>query len=413
MTGQAYCRRWTPDTHPLKILDPIDRSAKLARLRNVKMARSAHAYVRGSTGRFYEWLDSTHATALPDGPAIWICGDCHVGNLGPVANTFGRVEIQLRDFDQAVIGNPAHDLIRLALSLASAARGSNLPGITTARMMEQVIEGYVHAFDPDNEAGMAKSKRPKSVRVALKRALARSFRHLADERTEGEAAKIPIGKRFWKISEDEWITVEAMFGSEEMGRLATALRERSNDAAIEVLDCAYWVKGCSSLGKLRYAVLLDVDQSATRRDKLCLIDIKEAARAAAPRTRGARMPRDNGERVVTAARHLSPFIGDRMQPGRLFDKSVFVRELLPQDLKLEIDRIGQSEAQKAAFFLASVVGAAHARQMDGKTKEAWQKELMRNSTKTLEAPSWLWTSVVELLALHESAYLDHCRRYSI
>jgi uncharacterized protein (DUF2252 family) len=397
----------------LKSFDPSDRSRKLAGLRNVKMARSPHAYVRGSTTKFYEWLNSSHATALPEGPAIWICGDCHVGNLGPVANTFGRVEIQLRDFDQAVIGNPAHDLIRLALSLASAARGSNLPGVTTARMIEKVIEGYVHAFDPENDAAMAKLKRPKPVRDALKRALGRSFRHLAEERTGGAAAKIPIGKRFWAVSDEERKAVEAMLTTSEMGRLATALRERPNDARIEVLDCAYWVKGCSSLGSSRYAVLLDVDQCATRGDKLCLIDIKEASRAAAPRTRGARMPRGNGERVVTAARHLSPFLGDRMQAGRLLDKSVFVRELLPQDLKLEIDRIGQGEAQTAAFFLASVVGAAHARQMDGETRQAWQKELARNATKTLDAPSWLWTSVVELLALHESAYLDHCRRYSL
>jgi uncharacterized protein (DUF2252 family) len=102
-----------------------------------------------------------------------------------------------------------------------------------------------------------------------------------------------------------------------------------------------------------------------------------------------------------------------MQAGRMLNKSVFVRELLPQDLKLEIDRIEQDEAQHAAYFLASVVGAAHARQMDDKTKQAWQKALARNSTKTLEAPSWLWSSVVELLSLHESAYLDHCRRYSL
>jgi uncharacterized protein (DUF2252 family) len=32
--------------------------------------------------------------------------------------------------DQTVIGNPARDLIRLGLSLATAARGSDLPGIT-------------------------------------------------------------------------------------------------------------------------------------------------------------------------------------------------------------------------------------------------------------------------------------------
>jgi uncharacterized protein (DUF2252 family) len=97
--------------------------------RNLKMARSAYAYVRGNTIKFYEWLDSLKIGALPEGPPVWICGDCHVGNLGPVADAKGRVEIEIRDLDQSVIGNPVHDLIRLGLSLASAARGSDLPGV--------------------------------------------------------------------------------------------------------------------------------------------------------------------------------------------------------------------------------------------------------------------------------------------
>lgn len=109
------------------------------------MARSAHAYVRGNTLRFYQWLESSNAK-LPEGPAIWICGDCHVGNLGPVADANGKVEIEVRDLDQTVIGNPAHDLIRLALSLAMAARSSDLPGVTTALILEQVIEGYCAAL---------------------------------------------------------------------------------------------------------------------------------------------------------------------------------------------------------------------------------------------------------------------------
>lgn len=48
-------------------------------------------------------------------------------NLGPVANAEGEIDIQIRDLDQAVIGNPAHDLVRLALSLATAARYTNPP----------------------------------------------------------------------------------------------------------------------------------------------------------------------------------------------------------------------------------------------------------------------------------------------
>lgn len=107
---------------------PSERSAILKTQQQLKMARSAHAYMRGNTLQFYEWLQTGSALSLPKGPAIWICGDCHLGNLGPVANSDGDVELEIRDLDQTVIGNPAHDLIRLALSLATADRGSDLPG---------------------------------------------------------------------------------------------------------------------------------------------------------------------------------------------------------------------------------------------------------------------------------------------
>ncbi len=126
---------------------PKKRVALLADRRNAKMARSAHAYMRGNTVKFYEWLETTRGKALPEGPPVWICGDCHVGNLGPIANLEGRVDIQIRDLDQTVVGNPAHDLIRLALSLATAARSSDLPGVTTARMIEEMVVGYRSALN--------------------------------------------------------------------------------------------------------------------------------------------------------------------------------------------------------------------------------------------------------------------------
>jgi uncharacterized protein (DUF2252 family) len=125
---------------------PQERQNILTQARNLKMARSAHAYVRGSTVKFYEWLDSSRRCQFPDGPPVWICGDCHVGNLGPLADAKGRVLIQIRDLDQTVIGNPAHDLIRLGLSLASASRGSDLPGVTTARILEELVAGYQSAL---------------------------------------------------------------------------------------------------------------------------------------------------------------------------------------------------------------------------------------------------------------------------
>ena len=98
--------------------------------RELKMSRDAHAYVRGSTAQFYDWVYNAEHS-IPEGPRVWICGDAHVGNLGPIANTESHVEVELRDLDQTVPGNPAHDLVRLALSLAMAARSSALPGVVT------------------------------------------------------------------------------------------------------------------------------------------------------------------------------------------------------------------------------------------------------------------------------------------
>jgi uncharacterized protein (DUF2252 family) len=387
-----------------------DRSRILTERRNIKMARSAHAYVRGNTQKFYEWLDSANGLKVPQGPAVWICGDCHVGNLGPIATSKGKIDIQIRDLDQTVIGNPAHDLIRLGLSLASAARGSDLPGVTTAKMLEQLIEGYEQAFNEVAEGTEEEIEQPEAVKVAMKSALNRKWKQLAKERIEDTKPTIPLGKRFWPLSKEEKKEIKTLFSNEKVRRLITSLRSRDDDASVQMLDAAYWMKGCSSLGSLRYAVLLGIDG---KDGEICLIDIKEAVKALAPSYPKAKMPKDNAERVVQGAWHLSPALGERILAERFQDHSVFLRELLPQDLKFEIEHLNRDEAMKVAKFLASVVGKAHARQMDAAIRQAWQKELARNRSKSLDAPSWLWSSVVELITTHEGAYLEHCRKYAM
>jgi uncharacterized protein (DUF2252 family) len=388
-----------------------DRQLVLRRSRNLKMAASAHAYVRGSTLKFYEWLKTADST-LPQGPPIWICGDCHVGNLGPIADDDDNIGIQIRDLDQSVIGNPALDLIRLGLSLATAARGSDLPGVTTAKMLEQMIAGYEEAFAKGEDAEI-RGKRPEAVQVAMKHAVGRTWEQLAKERIEDARPMIPLGMRFWPFTKQERGGIAELFARDDVRLLVTSLRSRKNGARIEVLDAAYWVKGCSSLGRLRYAVLLGVGKDLSKKEALCLMDVKEAAQSAAPRQANAKMPRENAARIVEGARHLAPALGDRMLPARLLERGVVIRELRPQDLKLEIDQLTREDAMTAARYLAGVVGKAHARQMDAPTRRKWRDELRRNRRTNEKAPSWLWSSVVELVASHEAAYLEHCRRYAM
>jgi uncharacterized protein (DUF2252 family) len=188
----------TPKVRPIR---PDGRATVLADNRNMKMARSAHAYVRGNTKQFHEWLEAQAPDSLPAGPAIWICGDCHLGNLGPIASVHGGVEIQIRDLDQTVIGNPAHDLIRLGLSLAMAARGSDLPGVTTAVMLEQLMAGYRAGLV--GTPGEPDAALPAPVHLVMKDAIAR------------------------------------LFEKKSVSRLATLLGSRDDDAPVAVLDAAY------------------------------------------------------------------------------------------------------------------------------------------------------------------------------
>jgi uncharacterized protein (DUF2252 family) len=377
--------------------------------RTLKMSRSAHAYVRGNTLRFYEWLESSTGKSVPQGPPVWICGDCHLGNLGPVADAKGRVKIAIRDLDQTVIGNPAHDLIRLGLSLATAIRGSDLPGVTTALMLEQMVEGYESAL---NGRGHSADRAPKSVRRVLKRAIRRKWHHLAEERIEDVSPYIPLGKCFLPLEAAERNEIQKIVQNSEVQKLITCLKGRDEHDKVKLVDAAYWIKGCSSLGRLRFAVLVRIGKKK-KDSHLCLIDIKEAVKPAAPRARQASIPSDYAQRVVKGAKKLSPYLGQRMLPWRFRRSPVVLRELLPQDLKLEMDQLTREEAVGAARFLAGVVGQAHGSQMNGATRRKWLSDLKRNRSGKLDAPSWLWRSVVELVANHESAYLEHCRQYAL
>ena len=53
------------------------------------------------------------------------------------------------------------------------------------------------------------------------------------------------------------------------------------------------------------------------------------------------------------------------------------------------------------------------RPVEGTSAADWRDVLLRNHSRALEAPSWLWSSVVELVASHERGYLDHCRRHAL
>jgi uncharacterized protein (DUF2252 family) len=92
--------------------------------------------------KYYEWLASLKSRDASGWTSRLDLRRLPPQQSRPLRKCGGQVEIQIRDLAQTVIGNPSHDLIRLGLSLASAAGGSDLPGVTTAQMLEELMAGY-------------------------------------------------------------------------------------------------------------------------------------------------------------------------------------------------------------------------------------------------------------------------------
>jgi uncharacterized protein (DUF2252 family) len=291
-----------------------------------------------------------------------------------------------------------------------AARSSDLPGVVTARLVEELMGGYLDAFA--DSGSKPKESESATVRFMVGQALKRKWRHLHSERL-GKKPRFPLGDRFLPLDAEERESVDRFLDRENVRRLVTRLECRDDSAKIKVIDAAYWVKGCSSLGLWRCAALIEVVGQSRSRGGYSLLDLKEAIPPLAPLAEHHTLPDHQGERVVNGTRALAPSLGQRMLSGTVAGHSVFVRELMPQDLKLELAMLNDAEARATARALAQIVGTAHARQLDDATRKSWRDELSQGSMRSMDAPGWLWSSVVNLVGVHERAYLDHCRRYAL
>ena len=252
--------------------------------------------------------------------------------------------------------------------------------MTIAEILETMINYYEAAFDPGFDEGGGLDE-PDTIRKSNRRAAKATWQTLAEEDTDNESYRLPLGKAFWPLSAEERREIQRLFRSEEMRGLVTGVGGRDDDADVEMADAAYWRKGCSSLGRLRYAVLLRIGSKSNSRQH-CLVDLKEAVKPGAPHVLEG-MPRDFAKRVAAGASHLSPYLGARIRAVELLGKPIFVRELFPQDLKIEIEQVDRKEVVRMAGYLAAVVGKAHG----GRWTSPRERTGGRNCGATDQSPS--------------------------
>ena len=138
-----------------------------------------------------------------------------------------------------------------------------------------------------------------------------------------------------------------------------------------------------------------------------MLDIKEALPGVAPRAAAWPTPRDNADRIIAGARILCPRFGERMIGASVLGKSLIVRELMPEEKKAKLAGLEEGELRSVGAFLGAIVARAHARQLTATQARAWLRSF-RGRGRGRPVPTWLWETFVNLVGVHESAYLQHC-----
>ncbi len=376
-------------------MKPEERTARLRALRDSKMSESAHAFVRASAPLFYASLGGMQ---IPAGPDIWISGDAHAENIGAVGSAKGEVELGLNDFDETVIGAPAHDLLRLGLSLTTVARTKGLGGAAITSMLASLVEGY--------EVGLLRGsskddRRAESLAELLREAVRADRRQLLRKMTGEEHPKeLPETEKLWPLAEGRKNELAELVARDDVQELVRQ-SDPKHAGSVKLLDAAFRVAGTASLGGFRAALLVEVED-APRADRLRVLDVKEAQPTSTPRRAGT--PKDEAERALTGARALSPAYGGRKLAVLACGHRCLLRELMPQERKVECAALEAAELADVARGLAHVVGRAHGRQLAAKEARSWCEDVSEKRVAGT-APRWFSRALAPLVGIHESAYL--------
>jgi Uncharacterized protein conserved in bacteria (DUF2252) len=201
-----------------------------------------------------------------------VCGDCHIGNLGPIADIDGSIDIRIRDLDQTVIGNRAHDLIRLGLPLATATSRLGPTGRDhgqDARADNGGVRGSARRRRP-RPAQPASGVRPGEMRQAVKRTwdhLRKNVSRIRTPRSRWASASGRLPMRKSARSDDFFHRGSAPVGD---GTTLPQRRRTRRSGRCCILERAQLPRAAALCGIARGR------KSQAKESGLCLIDIKEA-----------------------------------------------------------------------------------------------------------------------------------------
>jgi uncharacterized protein (DUF2252 family) len=316
-------------------LDAAGRAEKFAKLRE-----SPHTFFRGTSHLF--WSDQTRRLESEGdaGGLTWIQGDCHVENFGSFHDRDGDIVYGPNDFDDGWIADYRLDLWRLATSIFLFAAENGVAESVAGDAVDALATAYLGAM-----RGFAGGDAELDVQIdagATHGAIAELLEDVAAEGSPAALlAKWTVDGRFDLGNADL-----AAVGEAERAAVVAGLPGRN------VRDVARRLHaGTSSLGVLRYYVLVDGD---------AILDVKAAARRSPGRDMVGGLGADDAAVAVRAERALGRDVDERLAAVRIGGAPFLVRALSPWKDDLSKKKLKGALVEVAGQW-GRILAVAHAR----------------------------------------------------
>lgn len=328
--------------------DPVWLRMKLDRL-----CASPFGFLRGTFHLFVDDWRVDGDDPLLDGAPQPIVGDLHLENFGAFRAADGAVVFDVNDFDETDEGTPAIDLCRLATSLVLADEKHG-----DARAVERIgamVDAWSAAVGSLDLRPLDPKEAPPVVRSLLAIADDASRPAWLERRVEGEGG----GRRFkssdkYQSIRDSGLRAAIADGVREFGARCP---ERPAEIADwpHVIDIAVRTAGTGSLGRFRWAVLIQGKNEKAGKERI--LELKEAL----PSSLNPRRSGDPADHVIATQRRLqgaSPaYLGVAHVSGRAFT----VRELQPTEAKIDSATLKAPDLDALSAGLGTVLGRLHRR----------------------------------------------------
>lgn len=312
-------------------------------LKYKRMAASALGFFRGTAHLFYEdWPGDSEL--LRAAPLAWVCGDLHVENFGTYRADNRLVYFDCNDFDEACVGPATWDIARLLVSVAIECMEREEK---QAPLMKRVVRAYATELQTGKPRWTEAETSTGIIRELFDGLQHRTAQKFLASRTvlQGRRRVIDTGKgRALAAAPADLEMVQAFFAKK---------------TAFTCVDVARRVAGNGSLGVPRFVALVE-----DKAKNPFLLDLKQGQPAAALRFHPSALApafRDDAERVVGGAGLFLAMPPAFLQPVRFGGTGWVLRELLPNEDRVDVAGASLPAFKEYAETLGTVTAWGHLR----------------------------------------------------